>query len=104
MVLVTFIMKFILNTAFFLVFITGCAQISKHDELEFTGCGLLAESAVCQDCFDDKCCSQGVTCAENPNCITLAECINGCPPGDDSCVENCITLSPAGKNDLLAAI
>ena len=60
------------------------------------GCGLLAGSIACTACQDQKCCSQAMTCANEPDCIPMINCIRDCASGDTACETACEMKYPKG--------
>ena len=58
-------------------------------------------------CFDCQVCSamgpckpENDACVANPECVELADCINGCQ--DQFCVDDCVLAHPEGVDDLNA--
>jgi len=57
-------------------------------------CVACAEGGVCS--------SQQLACESNPSCATLRKCVEGCPSGDQNCVQTCIDGHQQGVDALNA--
>lgn len=65
-------------------------------------CGITYTVPGCQPCGDLACCAQGKACAGEQQCLKLADCVNGCPSGDEPCQNDCATAWPKGVAPLQA--
>jgi hypothetical protein len=52
--------------------------------------------ALCGACTNTNCCTQILACQGNATCPTLQTCLLRCTLGDNSCIQACQNLYPAG--------
>ena len=53
----------------------------------------------CATCFQNGCCSFGLACGANQECVKYGTCLSGCGPTNISCQIDCTTQFNAGYND-----
>lgn len=62
-------------------------------------CGQFKVQAQCQGCFEQGCCTFGLTCASNPLCLQFGSCVSACGPTDLNCQIACTEQYYAGYQD-----
>lgn len=69
---------------------------ASHEEASSTGpttsCGtagslILTQNPACGPCIVMSCCMADMLCTAS--CQSILQCVQGCPPGDTTCVFNC---------------
>jgi hypothetical protein len=61
-------------------------------------CGEFGDSADCQACLQDNCCTEGGRCERSAECTALVTCVADCADADNvtSCRGECLTQHPIG--------
>jgi hypothetical protein len=61
---------------------------------------------MCDTCMTQLCCTEDNTCANDPNCIALLNCISACgpppPDGGTSCLDGCANQYPSAMPEYMA--
>jgi hypothetical protein len=52
---------------------------------------------ACETCVESRCCSLVALCSNNPDCLSLADCVDGCDT--QACVNDCKTNFPNAVGD-----
>ncbi|HNS96657.1 MAG TPA: hypothetical protein PLJ27_05410 [Polyangiaceae bacterium] len=76
----------------------GC--VPKHCSVECLNapsqCDLSLGNPSCDACVSSHCLASCQSCADNPSCVALVECVSACPPNDQSCRSSCGMKNPGG--------
>ncbi|MEZ4228545.1 MAG: trypsin-like serine protease [Polyangiaceae bacterium] len=60
-------------------------------------CVSIPDDGSCFSCRASSCRLRTIDCVRNPDCMTIADCVDGC--SDEACITACIDASPSGAND-----
>jgi hypothetical protein len=89
---------------------TGASTSSSANSTSASGGGMGACEASASDCvacqtcaMQTECAAQFGACQANAECVALNTCLNGCPPGDQACLDGCAVAHPNGEADLETA-
>ncbi len=63
------------------------------------GCGFKLGIPSCNDCMNERCANECSGCANEPGCLLVVHCANGCET--ESCIETCIDFYASGHETLL---
>jgi hypothetical protein len=62
-------------------------------------CGVTLGKPSCDDCVNEHCANECTGCANEPGCLLVAHCANGCET--DSCIETCFDFYANGYETLV---
>lgn len=78
--------------------LNGCESVSCGDACA-TSCGIEWADPVCNECVQTMCFESCGTCASNPACVALLQCVVAC--SDDACQGACADAHPSGLDALV---
>jgi hypothetical protein len=86
----------------------ACRQLvgitdNPPEDLVTSICGLPYGTNTCASCVNTSCCSESMTCADDPACAAYEGCLGKCN-GDPGCRSQCIVDNPVGTSGDVPAL